>query len=79
MPFAGEWADPAIGALNNLYYPYLWQAGGDIYNEDGTKVALMDNDAAVKAARSCTTSSSNTACCRRNPWRWWAPRCATSS
>ena len=51
MPFAGEWADPAIGALNNLYYPYLWQAGGDIYNEDGTKVALMDNDAAVKAAR----------------------------
>ena len=34
-----------------LYYPYLWQAGGDIYNEDGTKVALMDNDAAVKAAR----------------------------
>ncbi len=51
MPFAGEWADPAIGALNNLYYPYLWQAGGDIYNEDGTRVALMDNDAAVKAAR----------------------------
>ena len=51
MPFAGEWADPAIGALNNLYYPYLWQAGGDIYNEDGSKVALMDNDAAVKAAR----------------------------
>ena len=79
MPFAGEWADPAIGALNNLYYPYLWQAGGDIYNEDGTKVALMDNDAAVKPPGSCTTSSSNTACCRRNPWRWWAPRCATSS
>lgn len=51
MPFAGEWADPAIGALNNLYYPYLWQAGGNIYNEDGTKVALMDNDAAVKAAQ----------------------------
>ena len=51
IPFAGEWADPAIGALNNLYYPYLWQAGGDIYNEDGSKVALMDNDAAVRAAQ----------------------------
>lgn len=29
----------------------MGRAGGDIYNEDGTKVALMDNDAAVKAAR----------------------------
>lgn len=22
--FAQEWADLAIGALNNLFYPYLW-------------------------------------------------------
>ncbi|MGE4454832.1 MAG: sugar ABC transporter substrate-binding protein [Sphaerochaeta sp.] len=51
MPFAQEWADPAIGALNNIFYPYLWQAGGDIYNEDGTKVALDENDAAVRAAQ----------------------------
>lgn len=51
MPFAQEWADPAIGALNNIYYPYLWQAGGDIYNTDGTQVALMDNGAAVEAAQ----------------------------
>lgn len=51
LPFSQEWADPAIGALNNLFYPYLWQAGGDLYNEDGTKVALMDNDAAVRAAQ----------------------------
>lgn len=51
IPFAQEWADPAIGALNNIFYPYLWQAGGDIYNEDGIQVALMDNDAAVRAAR----------------------------
>ena len=49
--FAQEWADPAIGALNNIYYPYLWQAGGDIYNEEGTKVALTDNDAGVRAAQ----------------------------
>lgn len=50
MPFAQEWADPAIGALNNIYYPYLWQAGGDIFNENG-EVALLENDAAVKAAQ----------------------------
>lgn len=51
MPVAQEWADPAIGALNNIYYPYLWQAGGDLYNADGTKLALLDNDAAVRAAQ----------------------------
>ena len=50
IPFAQEWADPAIGALNNLFYPYLWQAGGDIFNESG-EVALTENDAAVKAAQ----------------------------
>ena len=42
---------PPSGALNNIFYPYLWQAGGSIYNEDGTKVALMDNSAAVEAAQ----------------------------
>lgn len=51
MPFAAEWADPTIGALNNIYYPYLWQAGGDIYNKDASQIALMDNDAAVRAAQ----------------------------
>lgn len=50
IPFAQEWADPAIGTLNNLFYPYLWQAGGDIFNENG-EVALTENDAAVKAAQ----------------------------
>ncbi len=51
IPFAQEWADPAIGALNNIYYPYLWQAGGDIYSEDGSRVALLDNEAGIKAAQ----------------------------
>ena len=42
-----------VGNARILYFnmDILEQAGGDIYNEDGTKVALMDNDAAVKAAR----------------------------
>lgn len=51
IPFAQEWANPSIGALNNIFYPYLWQAGGDIYNEDGSKITLMDNTAAVEAAQ----------------------------
>jgi multiple sugar transport system substrate-binding protein len=48
--FAQEWADPAIGGLNAIYYPYLWQAGGDFFDNTG-KLALQNNDAAVKAAQ----------------------------
>lgn len=51
MPIAMEWADSSIGALNNIFYPYLWQAGGEIYNKEGNRVALMDNDAAVRVAQ----------------------------
>lgn len=51
MPFAQEWADPAIGALNNIFYPYFWQAGGELYNEDGSRLTLGDGDAAVRAAQ----------------------------
>ena len=51
IPFAAEWADPAIGGLNNVYYPYLWQAGGSLFSEDGMKIALLENDAAVRAAQ----------------------------
>ena len=51
MPFAQEWADPAIGALNNIFYPYFWQAGGELYNADGSVLTLGDGDAAVRAAQ----------------------------
>ena len=50
IPFYQEWADPAIGALNNIYYPFLWQAGGEIFNEEGTKLAL-DTPEALEAAQ----------------------------
>lgn len=50
IPFAGEWGEASIGALNNLFYPYLWQAGGELYNSDGSQIALLDNNAALKAA-----------------------------
>ena len=49
IPYAQEWGTEAIGALNASYYPFMWSAGGDLFNSDGT-VALMDNDGAVKAA-----------------------------
>jgi multiple sugar transport system substrate-binding protein len=51
IPFAQEWGHASIGALNNLFYPYLWQAGGNIYDEEGKSVALLDNDAAVRVAQ----------------------------
>lgn len=51
IPFAGDWATQSVGSLNHLYYPYMWQAGGELFNEEGTEVALLDNDGAVDAAQ----------------------------
>jgi multiple sugar transport system substrate-binding protein len=48
--FAQEWAEPAIGGLNSIYYPYLWQANGDFFDNAGN-LALQNNDAAVRAAQ----------------------------
>ena len=36
--------------LNMTFYPLLWQAGGSVYNEDGSKVAF-DSEAGEKALR----------------------------
>lgn len=44
------WADPTIGSLNEIFYPFFWQAGGELYNDEG-KIALLDNDAAVTTAQ----------------------------
>lgn len=49
-PFIQEWKDPTIGGLNNAFYPYLWQAGGSIFNKDGTAMTL-DTPEALKAAQ----------------------------
>jgi multiple sugar transport system substrate-binding protein len=50
MPFAQSWADPSIGILDDNFFPYFWQAGGQIYNDEGTQLALTDNSAAYDAA-----------------------------
>lgn len=34
-PILMQWADPAIGALNEIFYPYLWQNGSDIFDSNG--------------------------------------------
>ncbi|MGO0916360.1 hypothetical protein ACTPEM_24840, partial [Clostridioides difficile] len=31
---AQGWGSKVFGSLNWNWYPYLWQAGGDIYNDD---------------------------------------------
>lgn len=49
-PFLQEWADPAIGGLNSIFYPYLWQTGGDIFTTDGSAVRFND-EYGVKAAK----------------------------
>lgn len=50
-PLLQEWADPAIGALNNIFWPYYWQAGGEIFNDDASQLTLNDTGAAVTAAQ----------------------------
>ena len=50
MTFVQEWTG-YYGVLQEIYYPFLLQAGGRTFSEDGTRVTLMDNDAAVRAAQ----------------------------
>lgn len=35
-----EWGAPDRGMLNSTFFPLLWQAGGNILSEDGTKTAF---------------------------------------
>lgn len=49
-PFLQQWGDKSKGAMNAIFFPYLWQAGGEIFNEDGT-AAAFDSEAGLKAAR----------------------------
>ncbi|QUI22810.1 sugar ABC transporter substrate-binding protein [Vallitalea pronyensis] len=34
-PFIQQWNEPQIGGLNEIFYPYLWQSGGQIFDENG--------------------------------------------
>nr|SUY26140.1 extracellular solute-binding protein [Clostridioides difficile] len=43
------WGSKVFGSLNWNWYPYLWQAGGDIYNDD-LKSVKFNNAEGLKAA-----------------------------
>ncbi|GAA3732132.1 sugar ABC transporter substrate-binding protein [Leifsonia bigeumensis] len=46
--YATEYFGAPEVSLNNQFYPWLWQAGGSVFNEDGTGVAF-NSDAGVEA------------------------------
>lgn len=48
-PLYQEWGAPNRGMLNATYFPLLWQAGGEILNEEGTATAF-NSDAGLAAA-----------------------------
>ncbi len=49
-PFQQQWGDKSKGTMNVTFFPYLWQAGGELFSEDGTK-ALFNSEAGLKAAQ----------------------------
>jgi multiple sugar transport system substrate-binding protein len=49
--YVPQWTERHYGTLQEVYYPFLWTAGGDIFTQDGSRVSLQDNDAAVRAAQ----------------------------
>lgn len=46
---AQGWGSKTFGSLNWNWYPYLWQSGGDIYNED-LKTVKFNDEAGLEAA-----------------------------
>lgn len=46
--YVTSFADSYYGLLPSTYYPFLWQAGGDIYNEAGDEV-IIDSPAGKKS------------------------------
>ncbi len=48
-PFIQAWNEPQIGGLNEAYYPFLWQAGGRIFNDDGT--IAINSEEGLEAAQ----------------------------
>lgn len=48
-PILQEWGNPARGMMNSAFFPLLWQAGGDILTDDGSKTAF-NSEAGLAAA-----------------------------
>ena len=48
-PFAQGWAQPSVGALNVLFHPYFWQAGGEYLNSNNEW--QLNSEAGLRAAK----------------------------
>ena len=49
-PFVQRWGNPSISTLNASFYPYVWQGGGSLFNEEGTALTI-DNEAGRAAVQ----------------------------
>lgn len=49
-PLVQRWGNPSMSTLNASFYPYLWQSGGSIFNEEGTALAI-DSEAGKEAVQ----------------------------
>ncbi|MDO5092244.1 MAG: sugar ABC transporter substrate-binding protein [Propionibacteriaceae bacterium] len=49
VPLSTAWGDPSKGAMNNQFFPFVWQTGGELFTADGKDV-LFDSPEVVRAA-----------------------------
>ncbi|MGV4348154.1 ABC transporter substrate-binding protein [Trueperella pyogenes] len=49
-PYTAAWGDPARGAMNHVFFPYLFQAGGKLFADDGSRT-LFDSPEMLEAAK----------------------------
>ncbi|MDO5049820.1 MAG: sugar ABC transporter substrate-binding protein [Actinomycetaceae bacterium] len=48
-PYTASWGDPARGSMNSLFFPFVYQAGGDLFAEDGS-TTNFDSPEVLEAA-----------------------------
>jgi len=49
-PFLQEWGNPTRSVMNSIFFPFLWQAGGDLFNKEGTATAF-NGEGGLRAAK----------------------------
>jgi multiple sugar transport system substrate-binding protein len=49
IPTVQPWGSPDRGMLNSSFIPLLWQAGGELFSEDGTKTAFNSKEGVAAA------------------------------
>lgn len=47
--YVAPWGDPARGMMNAAFFPFLWQAGGDIFTEDASATAFNSKEGIAAA------------------------------